>query len=50
MAQRNETKSSDGKNSAERLEPIPLAERRRMMSNEHRAKKPGQVITDWAAF
>lgn len=50
MAQRPETAAAEPKHTSERSDPIPLADRRRLLRPAQTLIRPGQLITDWASF
>ncbi len=50
MEQRQEAKPADRPAKTERTEPLPQADRRRLMRAKQKDVKPGQVFTDWASI
>lgn len=50
MEQRQDAKPADRPAKSERSDPIPLADRRRLLRSAKVALKPGQIFTDWASI
>ncbi len=50
MEKSQDTKSSDRPAKKDRSDPLPLADRRRLMRPQTKPAKPDQVYTDWASI
>lgn len=50
MEQRQDAKPAERPAKADRAEPQPAADRRRLMRPKQKEIKPGQVFTDWASI
>ncbi len=50
MEQRQDAKATERPAKSERSDPLPLADRRRLLRTAVSPTKPAQVITDWASI